>query len=173
MPRPPSSPKPTTRAAPRPVPATETAAGPSAADPEGSAAPTGAPPEPAVPEVTPAGIPVMATPGTEDPDLARLQADWSDVISGVGPATRALILECRPLAVDGNIVTLGFPEAKQFLKDVAERKRPEIEDVLSRVVGRSVGVRLVASNIELPGSVTAAEVRAVFGDLVIDVGDIE
>ena len=28
-----------------------------------------------------------------------------------------------PMAVDGNVVTLGFPEAKAFLKDVAERKR--------------------------------------------------
>ena len=114
-------------------------------------------------------VPVMvSTPS--DVDLDRLQDHWSEVVASVGPATRAVITECRPMAVDANIVTLGFPESRGFLKDQAERKRVEIEGALSQVVGREVGVRMVATNVEIPGPLTAADVRAAFGDLVVDVG---
>ena len=39
------------------------------------------------------------------------------------------------LSVDGNVVTLGFPEAKGFLKDVAERKAKELDTAVGAFLG--------------------------------------
>ena len=109
------------------------------------------------------------------PDLARLQGGWSEIVGSVSPATRAVINECRLMGVDGNIVTLGFPETKGFLKDVAERKRPELEAAFGRFLGRSVNVRSVATNLELApvvGDDLVAEARRIFADDIIDIGEV-
>ena len=109
------------------------------------------------------------------PDLVRLQGGWSEIVGSVSPATRAVINECRLMGVDGNIVTLGFPETKGFLKDVAERKRPELEAAFGRFLGRSVNVRSVATNLELPpiaGDDLVAEARRIFADDIIDIGEV-
>ena len=108
-------------------------------------------------------------------DVARLQDGWSEIVGSVSPATRAVINECRLMGVDGNIVTLGFPETKGFLKDVAERKRPELEVAFGRFLGRSVNVRSVATNLELPpiaGDDLVAEARRIFADDIIDFGEV-
>ncbi len=109
------------------------------------------------------------------PDLARLQGGWSEIVGSVSPATRAVINECRLMGVDGNIVTLGFPETKGFLKDIAERKRPELEAAFGRFLGRSVNVRSVATNLELApvvGDDLVAEARRIFADDIIDIGEV-
>ena len=63
-----------------------------------------------------------------------------------------MLAECRPIAVDGNVVTLGFPEAKGFLKDHAERRRSDLEGAIGEHLGRPVSVRTVATNIDpVPG----------------------
>ena len=105
----------------------------------------------------------------------RLQGGWSEIVGSVSPATRAVINECRLMGVDGNIVTLGFPETKGFLKDVAERKRPELEAAFGRFLGRPVNVRSVATNLELPpiaGDDLVAEARRIFADDIIDIGEV-
>ncbi len=115
-----------------------------------------------------------AAPGSDD-DLARLREGWSGIVASVSPSTRAVINECRPMGVDGNIVTLGFPEAKGFLKDVAERKRPELEEAFGRFFGRTVSVRSVATNLELPPTGSddlVAEARRIFADELADVGEV-
>ena len=99
-------------------------------------------------------------------------------MASVGPATRAIINECRPLSVEGNVVTLGFPEAKGFLKDVAERKAKELDTAVGAFLGRSVNVRCVATNIEIPVAAPAdsafvlAEARRIFADDIVDVGEV-
>jgi hypothetical protein len=105
---------------------------------------------------------------------------WADVVASVRPATRAIITECRPMAVDGNVVTLGFPEAKAFLKDVAERKRPDLEAAVGGFLGRAVAVRCVATNLDLvppPPAGDAAdpmwtEARRIFAEDLADVGEV-
>jgi hypothetical protein len=61
-------------------------------------------------------------------------------------------------------VTLGFPEDKAFLRQVAERRRPVLEEHVSAVLGRIVAVRCVATNLdvvpELPSDAEAAWVLA-------------
>ena len=158
QPAPPAEPTPAAAAAPEPEPEPEPAAEPPAEDPS-SVPPTGSMPS---------------------PELDRLVAGWADVVASVRPATRAVITECRPMAVDGNIVTLGFPEAKAFLKDVAERKRPDLEAAVGGFLGRAVAVRCVATNLDLvaplpgddEGNLILAEARRIFADDLADVGEV-
>jgi hypothetical protein len=89
-------------------------------------------------------------------------------------------LACRPVAVDGTVVTLGFPEEQAFLKDAAERRRPAIEAGIAAVLGRPVAVRCIVANVELPtppaesgdASYVLAEARRIFADDIADVGEI-
>jgi hypothetical protein len=120
---------------------------------------------------------VPVGPGT--PDLDRLRSGWTEIVGSVRPATRAVITECRPLSVDGNTVVLGFPETKAFLKDVAERKRPDLEAAIGGFLGRDVAIRCVATNIDLvPPAADAdaafvlAEARRIFADDLVDVGEV-
>ena len=136
---------------------------------------------PEVPSPAEAGAaPTPSTGSTPDPELDRLLVGWPDVVASVRPATRAVITECRPMAIDGNIVTLGFPEAKAFLKEIAERKRPDLEAAVGGFLGREVAVRCVATNLDLvaptPGdddsSLILAEARRIFADDLADVGEV-
>ena len=101
------------------------------------------------------------------------------------PPTKPLIAACRPIAVDGNIVTLGFPEGMAFLRDVAERRRGILEEGVGRFLGRQVNVRCVATNLELAAPEPAgqdggdgtesrllAEARRIFADDMLDVGEV-
>ena len=110
-------------------------------------------------------------------DLDRLVTDWPAIVGSVRPATRAVLTECRPIAVDGNVVTLGFPEAKAFLKDHAERRRAEVEAVVGGHLGREVSVRSVATNIEVAplvaGDDLVAEARRIFGEDLVDVAEVD
>ena len=116
-------------------------------------------------------------PDAGDPELARLVGDWAGIVKGVSPATRAVLGECRPIAIDGNVVTLGFPEAKGFLKDHAERRRSDVETAIGGHLARPVSVRIVATNLEIapPGSGDGdlvAEARRIFADDLVDVGEV-
>ena len=120
--------------------------------------------------------PVAVSVGVGD-ELDRLVNDWPTIVGSVRPATRAVLTECRPIAVDGNVVTLGFPEAKAFLKDHAERRRSEVEAVVGGHLGRDVSVRSVATNIEVAPLVAAddlvAEARRIFGEDLVDVAEVD
>jgi hypothetical protein len=97
-------------------------------------------------------------------------------VQAVGPATRAVLKECRPIAVEGNVVTLGFPEAKGFLKDHAERRRTELEAAIGAHLGRTVSVRAVATNLEIAALPTTddlvSEARRIFGEDLVDIGEV-
>ena len=121
----------------------------------------------------------QARPG---PTLQMLLERWAEIVEVISksPPTRPLIVACRPVGVDGSVVTLGFPEAQSFFKDVAERRRAVLEDGVSRVLGVPVSVRCVAANVEvtpLPvdpdSSRLLTEFRRIYGDDVIDVGDVD
>ena len=144
-----------------------------AADRSREAEPPAAEPEP------PAAEPPAAAPAAGS-DLDRLLTNWAEIVTSVRPATRAVITECRPMSVDGNVVTLGFPEAKAFLKDVAERKRADLEAAVGGFLGRPVSVRCVATNIDLVPAASGddeagrifAEAKRIFEDDLVDVGEV-
>lgn len=166
---------------------------PAPADP-GSSPPAGASPVAAVapdlrPLVADRAAPATATtamaapaPGSDDP-LGELRRRWPEIVALISrhPPTKPLIEACRPLAVDGAVVTLGFPESQLFLRDVADRRRPTLEEGLSRVLGRPVAVRCVATNVELDvgaptdpeGSAVIAAARAVWGDELVGVREVD
>jgi hypothetical protein len=136
-------------------------------------------------------VPVAASAPTPAPtsspapsgDLERLRQGWRDVIALIGsnPSVKPLILDCRPIGVESNVVTLAFPEEKAFYKDIAERKRASLEAGLGQFLGHDVGVRCVATNFELipplPGDVDEAKIleeahRIFADDLAADMVDI-
>jgi DNA polymerase-3 subunit gamma/tau len=116
------------------------------------------------------------------PTLQLLLERWAEIVEVVSksPPTKPLILACRPVGVDGAVVTLGFPEGQSFFKDVAERRRSVLEDGVSRVLGIPVSVRCVAANVEVSpvaadqdGSRLMSEFRKIYGDDVVDVGEVD
>ncbi len=134
--------------------------------------------------------PAPAVPATKTPDpapqplddLERLRRGWGEVVAVIGasPAIRPLITACRPVSVEGNVVTLGFPEEQGFLKGVAERRTANLEAGIGGFLGRDVGVRCVATNLDLlpPLPVNDDEARIleeakrIFADDFADVPDV-
>ncbi len=124
------------------------------------------------------------TPADEQPggDLERLRRGWPEVVAVVGksPALKPLIDACRPISVDGTVVTLGFPEEKNFMREIAEKKRAGIEAGISGYLGHDVGIRCVVSNLDLlpplPADADAerilAEAQRIFADDMADVGEV-
>jgi DNA polymerase-3 subunit gamma/tau len=115
-------------------------------------------------------------------DLGVLRERWPEIVARVSahPPTKPLIVVCRPITVEGNVVTLGFPEDKAFLRQVAERRKSVLEENISAVLGRTVAVRCVATNIDvvpdLPSDDEAAwilaEARRIFGEEGADPAEV-
>jgi DNA polymerase III subunit gamma/tau len=128
----------------------------------------------------PPAAPLASRSGTR-PTLQLLLERWAEIVEVISksPSAKPLIVACRPVGVEGAVVTLGFPEAQSFFKDVAERRRPILEDGVSRVLGMPVSVRCVAANVEfsaLPedtdGTRLLSEFRRIYGDDIVDVGEV-
>ena len=128
----------------------------------------------------PAPDPVAAVAAPASDALAALHAQWPEIVAWISrnPATKPLIAVCRPIAVDGNVVTLGFPESQAFLKDALERRRTILEQGIGQFLGREVAVRCVATNLDLrpPSDPDAdrlvAEARRIFAEDLVDVGEV-
>jgi DNA polymerase-3 subunit gamma/tau len=142
--------------------------------------PAAAPPTAKPPASAPAASPEPPKQRT-GPTLQLLLERWAEIVEVISknPPTRPLIVACRPIGVEGNVVTLGFPEAQSFFKDVAERRRSVLEDGVGRVLGMPVSVRCVAANVEvapLPPDPDSdrllSEFKRIYGDDAADVGDI-
>ena len=146
--------------------------------PTGSSEPTPTPP--AAEAASSPGTGTM--PGTGSEALDKLRALWPEIVAHISqnPPAKPLIAACRPISVEGNVVTLGFPEGQAFLKDALERRRPMLEEGIGQFLGRAVAVRCVATNLDLippvPGDADAAyvlaEARRIFGEDLVDVGEI-
>ena len=129
-------------------------------------------------ETPPTGI----TPGSGSDALDKLRALWPEIAAHISqnPPVKPLIAACRPISVEGNIVTLGFPEGQAFLKDALERRRPMLEEGIGQFLGRAVAVRCVATNLDLVPPVAGdadaayvlAEARRIFGEDLVDVGEV-
>jgi hypothetical protein len=169
-----------------PTAPTASAQKPAASVPTPPTAPTAPAQKPAASVPTPPTAPSPAVASAAQtrtgPTLQLLLERWAEIVEVVSksPPTKPLIMACRPVAVDGAVVTLGFPEAQSFFKDVAERRRTILEDGVSRVLGMPVSVRCVAANIEvspLPedhdSTRLLTEFRRIYGEDVVDVGDVD
>ena len=122
------------------------------------------------------------TPGSGSEALDKLRSLWPEIVAHISqnPPAKPLIAACRPISVEGNIVTLGFPEGQAFLKDALERRRPMLEEGIGQFLGRAVAVRCVATNLDLIPPVAGdadaayvlAEARRIFGEDLVDVGEV-
>jgi hypothetical protein len=112
-----------------------------------------------------------------------LRERWTEIVTRISshPPTKPLIVVCRPISAEDGVVTLGFPEDKAFLRAVAERRRPVLEEVISGVLGRAVAVRCVATNLDvlpdLPADDEAqwllSEARRIFGHDATEATEVE
>lgn len=133
-------------------------------------------------EATAPSPPSTSAGTASSPALEELRARWPEIVAHISqhPPTKPLIAACRPIAVEGNVVTLGFPEGQAFLRDVAERRRTILEEGVGRFLGRPVAVRCVATNLDLEsplpddetGERLLAEARRIFADDLLDVGEV-
>jgi hypothetical protein len=138
------------------------------------------PPSATEPSTPPSVATVTSPPATGD--LGVLRDRWSEVVTLVSanPSVKPLIIECRPISVEDGAVTLGFPESKAFLRDLLEKRRPILEEHIGAVLGRTVSVRCVATNIDvlpdLPSDEEAAwilaEARRIFGEEGADPAEV-
>jgi DNA polymerase III subunit gamma/tau len=143
------------------------------------------PPKPAVAgpaaNATPAPASAPPAPASVPPatgDLATLLGEWQSIVSSTRAATQAILRECWPLSVEGAVVTLGFPLEKDFLKEQADRRRPDLESTIGGVLNRAVNVRCVATNVVVaqPAGQDARlvldEARRIFAEELVDVGEV-
>ena len=96
-------------------------------------------------------------------EIGSIRAAWPQIVAAIGsnPANRPLVSTCRPVELRDGFLVLGFPEDQAFMRDIAERKRRVLEEGIASVVGRSVAVRCVVTNLEQVAPVSSGE-----GDLV-------
>ena len=115
------------------------------------------------------------------PGIDELRAAWPQIVAVLNqsPPIKPLIAACRPVSLEGAVVTLGFPEDQGFLKDALERRRPTLEAGIGRILGRPVNVRCVATNLEhVPDAPfeeapdLVSEARRIFADDLADVGEV-
>lgn len=114
-------------------------------------------------------------------DIGELREAWPRIVAVIGdnPANRPLVTTCRPVEIRDGFLILGFPEDQAFMRDIAERKRSILEDGISSVMGRSVAVRCVVTNLELVEPVGSGEgdlvsqAKQIFGGELAGVDDID
>ena len=113
--------------------------------------------------------------------IEELRTAWPAIVGALSqsPPVKPLIAACRPVSLDGAIVTLGFPEDQAFLKDALERRRSILEEGIGRILGRPVSVRCIATNLEHVPAVPLgeaadliSEARRIFADDLVDVGEV-
>jgi DNA polymerase III subunit gamma/tau len=116
-------------------------------------------------------------------ELAALRDRWQEVVARIStnPATKYLIINARPVAIEDNVVTLGFPEGQAFLAEKADKRRSVLEEGIGAVLGHAVAVRCVTTNLDLVPELPAdddaafvlAQARRIFGDEPADAGEVE
>ena len=137
---------------------------------------------PVAPSPAPAAVPSESAPAGATDALLELQRHWPEIVAWISrnPPTKPLIAVCRPISVDGNVVTLGFPEGQAFLRDVAERRRGILEEGVAKFLGHAVAVRCVATNLEIAAPAPTDEeparlldaARRIFADDLVDIGEV-
>jgi hypothetical protein len=123
-----------------------------------------------------------SSPGPSAGGIDELRARWPEVVAilSQNPPIKPLIVACRPISVEDHLVTLGFPEDMAFLKIALERRGSILEEGIGRILGRTVIVKCVATNLEHVPAVAIeaespdliSEARRIFADDLVDVGEV-
>jgi DNA polymerase III subunit gamma/tau len=102
-------------------------------------------------EVVRESTPTYQTPTVGGGSLTpeTLQGRWSEFLDALRPrnlSLEALVRSCEPVAVEGNIVVLGFTHKFHRSKVEEEQKKQIVEDVLSTLFGQRCRVRCILSD---------------------------
>ena len=126
--------------------------------------------------------PEVKAPADDAPsdDLDRLRHGWAQLTGSATPALKAVIVESRPIRVEGNVITIGFPEEKPFMQGHAERSRAKLEAHFGGFLGHDVNIRCVTSNLDLLPPLPAdedaahilAEAQRIFAEDLADVPEV-
>ncbi len=137
-------------------------------------APTPAPARPAPKRSVPSPTPTRPAPARSAPAAVRepapayvadihlapgdgslkpevLRARWPELLNALRPrnlSLEALMHSCEPVAVEGDVVVLGFTHAFHRGKVEEEQNKRVVEDVLSHLVGQRYRVRCVLASRE-------------------------
>jgi DNA polymerase-3 subunit gamma/tau len=90
-------------------------------------------------------------PGDGPPTPEALRSRWSELLNALRPrnlSLEALMRACEPVAVEGDVVVLGFVHDFHRGKVEEERNKQDVEDVLSNLTGQQCRVRCVLSRQE-------------------------
>ncbi|RLC80982.1 MAG: DNA polymerase III subunit gamma/tau [Chloroflexi bacterium] len=97
----------------------------------------------------------VPTPGDSSLTPDALRNRWSELLNALRPrnlSLEALMHSCEPMAVEGNIVVLGFTHQFHRSKVEEERNKQVVEEVLSDLLGQRYRVRcILAANKQLFG----------------------
>jgi DNA polymerase-3 subunit gamma/tau len=77
-----------------------------------------------------------------------LRGRWSEFLSALRPRSlplEALMRSCEPVAVEGDVITLGFAHDFHRSKLEEEQNKRDVEDVFSDLIGQRYRVRCVVS----------------------------
>jgi DNA polymerase-3 subunit gamma/tau len=77
-----------------------------------------------------------------------LRGRWSEFLDALRPrnlSLEALVRSCEPVAVEGDVVVLGFTHQFHRNKVEEEQKKQIVEDVLSKLFGQQYRVRCILS----------------------------
>jgi DNA polymerase-3 subunit gamma/tau len=83
------------------------------------------------------------------PSLDAVRGRWGEVVQRATPPIRALLRECRPIQLEGAMLTLAFPEERAFMREKIANRSTSIEQLLITIFGGSWAIACIASNVEL------------------------
>ena len=174
------APQPEPNAAPRPQPVPETVPEP---QPSAAVEPIAVPEPMATADTGQRSQPttMAASTSSSGDEIAGIRSAWPQIVAAISinPANRPLVTTCRPVEVRDGFLILGFPEDQAFMRDIADRKKRILEDGIASVVGRSVAVRCVVTNLELVEPVDSgegdlvAQAQRIFGGELAGVEDVD
>jgi len=132
-----------------PIPARSSSPAPSRPEPAHSPSPAPSRPAPTVREPASAYSDLAPGDGALAPETLRSR--WPEFLNALRPrnlALEALMRSCEPVAVEGDVVLLGFAHNFHRTKVEEEHNKRLVEDVLSSLVGQRCRVRCVLAHQE-------------------------
>jgi DNA polymerase-3 subunit gamma/tau len=137
---------------PRPDPSLPTRHSPPARTPSNPTTPSTTHPASSTPPQAPVAVkesgPVYVSrkPGDGMLTPEALRSRWPDFLNALRPRNlplEALMRSCEPLAVEGDVVVLGFTHDFHRSRVEEDQNRQDIEDVLAELIGQRYRVRCV------------------------------
>lgn len=88
----------------------------------------------------------VQVPGGEASDIDVVRANWDELLTAIRPHSRmveALLKDCKPIALDGEVVTLGFFYPFHRKRVEEPKNKSLVTSMLRRVLGAELEVRCV------------------------------